>query len=140
MGGRPTDYTPQIAERICIWIAGGMSLRSFCRQDNTPDLSTVTRWIVAHDPFRIQYVQAREAAGYAHADDIADLAEKVIAGDIEPNAARVAMDARKWTAERMAPRAHMPQSLVNHKSPDGSMTPASVSPDLVNALASKLTE
>lgn len=121
--GRPSDYTPELAERICQWLAGGKSLRAFCRQDDAPGLSTVTQWIVSKPEFREQYVQAREAAGYAHADDIADLAQKVIDGQLDPQAARVAMDGKKWSAERMAPKAHMPQSMVNHRSPDGTMTP-----------------
>ena len=121
--GRPTDYTPELAERICEWLDDGKSLRASCRQENTPHVATVTRWIVTHPAFREQYVWAREAAGYAHADEIADLASRVIEGEIEPHAARVAMDGKKWAAERMAPKAHMPQSLINHESPSGSMTP-----------------
>lgn len=122
-GGRPTIYTQELADRICEHIAGGNSLRSFCAQEDAPGISSVTRWIVSKPEFWAQYVQAREAAGYAHADHIADLSQRVESGDIEPQAARVAMDGRKWSAERMAPKTHMPQSLVNHSSPDGSMTP-----------------
>jgi len=121
--GRPTKYNADIAAEICTWLAEGKSLRSYCRQRGKPALSSVCLWIVTHDAFSEQYKRAREAAGYAHADSIAELAELVQAGKIEPNAARVAMDGRKWSAERMAPKTHMPQSLVNHQSPDGSMTP-----------------
>ena len=120
---RPTKYNQELAERICEHIAAGQSLRSFCRQPDAPALSTVTLWIVKNPEFSVQYVQAREAAGFAHADHIADIVDAVERGEIEPNAAKVMMDGRKWTAERMAPKRHMPQSLVNHESPNGSMTP-----------------
>lgn len=123
--GRPTDYSDELAARICEWIAGGKSLRSFTREPDTPDLSTITRWIVRHEQFRTQYVDAREAAGYAHADRIADIVESLLdpEGDLDPQRAKIAIDAEKWTAERMAPRVHMPQSLINHESPQGTMTP-----------------
>lgn len=121
--GRPSDYTPEIADRICQWLAGGQSLRAFCKQDNTPALSTVCLWIVTHDQFSEQYKRAREAAGYAHADEIADIANRVLVGEVDPQAARVAMDGKKWAAERMAPKTHMPQSLINHESPGGTMSP-----------------
>jgi hypothetical protein len=140
--GRPSLYTPELAESICVWISGGKSLHSFCRQPDTPDISTITRWVVKHDEFRAQYVHAREAGGYAHADSIADVVERLDDGELEPNTAKAMMDGLKWTAERMSPRAHMPQSLVNHQSPDGTMTPKPaepISPELVKALAKKLT-
>lgn len=121
--GRPSDYTQELAERICEWLSEGKSLRSFCRQDDTPHVSTVMRWIVTNETFREQYVQAREAAGYAHGDGVIEVVELLRGGDIDPQTAKAMMDGLKWSAERMAPRAHMPQSLINHQSPDGSMTP-----------------
>ncbi len=126
MTGRPTTYTPEIADAICTWLASGQSLRAYCRQDDTPALSTVCLWIVTHDDFSEQYAHAREAAGYAHADEITDIAHRVLDGELDPGAARVAMDGKKWAAERMAPKRHMPQSLVNHESPKGTMTPKSL--------------
>ncbi len=121
--GRPTDYSDEIANAICTWIAEGKSLRSYCKQKKTPALSTVCLWIVTHEEFSEHYRRAREAAGYAHADNIVDIVQQIADQSLEPNAARVMMDGLKWSAERMAPRSHMPQSLVNHQSPDGSMTP-----------------
>jgi len=121
--GRPTDYTPELAERICAWLAGGKSLRAFCRQDDTPAIETVCRWVVRHDEFRQQYTQAREAAGYAHGDGVVEVVELLREGEIDPHTAKAMMDGLKWSAERMAPKAHMPQSLINHESPQGTMTP-----------------
>lgn len=59
-GGRPTDYTPEIAESICSWIAGGKSLRAFCRQDNTPDVATVCRWVSKNPDFADMYEKSKE--------------------------------------------------------------------------------
>lgn len=122
-GGRPTDYNADVATRICSWLAEGKSLRAFCRQDDAPGLSTVTMWIVTHPEFRAQYVRAREAAGYAHADNIVDVAQEVRDGGIDPQAGRVAMDGLKWAAERMAPKTHSPKQEIDHTSSDGSMKP-----------------
>ena len=125
-GGRPTDYNAKVATAICQWLAGGQSLRAYCRQDGTPDLSTITRWIVAHDEFRKQYVQAREAAGYAHADNIIDVAEAVRSGRLDPQAGRAVMDGMKWAAERMAPKTHSPKQEIDHTSSDGTMSPSRI--------------
>lgn len=112
--GRPTDYTQEIAESICSWIAGGKSLRAYCRQDGTPDVTTVCRWIVRHDEFRQQYTQAREAAGYAHGDGVIEVVELLRDGDIDPQTAKAMMDGLKWAAERMAPKAHSPKQQIDH--------------------------
>ena len=113
---RPTDYTPELAEDICKWIAGGKSLRSFCRKPKTPHFSTVCRWIVQNDVFRDQYLRAREAAGFAHADNIVDMVDMIQAKKLEPNAAKVMMDGLKWAAERMAPKHHSPKHNIAHTS------------------------
>lgn len=112
--GRPTDYTQEIVESICSWIAGGKSLRAYCRQDGTPDVTTVCRWIVRHDEFRQQYAWAREAAGYAHGDGIIEIVELLRDGNVEPQTAKVMMDGLKWAAERMAPKAHCTKQQIDH--------------------------
>lgn len=112
--GRPTDYAPELAEEICAWIAGGKSLRAYCRQDGTPDVSTVCRWIVRHNEFREQYVQARESAGYAHGDGVVEVVELLRENIIDPQTAKAMMDGLKWAAERMAPKAHSARQEHDH--------------------------
>lgn len=124
--GRPTDYTPELAEDICEWISGGKSLRAFCRDDSAPHTSTVCRWIVRHPEFREQYVQAREAAGYAHGDGVVEVVELLRDGAIDPQTAKAMMDGLKWAAERMAAKAHNPKQVIDHTSSDRSMSPTRI--------------
>tara|TARA_R110000782_G_scaffold143274_1_gene235991 strand:- start:112 stop:522 length:411 start_codon:yes stop_codon:yes gene_type:complete len=123
-GGRPTDYTEEIAEMVCTWLSGGKSLRAFCRQEDTPDVTTVCRWIVKHDGFRQQYAQAREAAGYAHGDGVIEIVELLRDGGLEPQVAKAMMDGLKWAAERMAPKAHSQRQEVDHTTNGKDMMPA----------------
>jgi len=125
-GGRPTDYNSEIAEAVCSWIAGGKSLRAFCRQEGTPDVTTVCRWIVRHDEFRQQYAQAREAAGYAHGDGVIEVVELLREGGIDAQTAKAMMDGLKWAAERMAPKAHSPRQEVDHTTAGQAMQPARI--------------
>lgn len=120
-GGRPTKYSEEIAEAVCSWIAGGKSLRAFCRQEGAPDVTTVCRWIVRHDEFRQQYAQAREAAGYAHGDGVIEVVEMLREGTLDAQTAKAMMDGLKWAAERMAPKAHSARQEIDHRSGDGSM-------------------
>ena len=123
---RPTDYNDEIAEAVCSWIAGGKSLRAFCRQEGTPDVTTVCRWIVRHDEFRQQYAQAREAAGYAHGDGVIEVVELLSEGGLDAQTAKAMMDGLKWAAERMAPKAHSAKQDINHTSSDGSLGPSRI--------------
>lgn len=112
--GRPTVYTEELAADICAWLAEGKSLRSFVDEnDHSPARSTICLWIVTNERFSDQYRRAREAAGYAHADDIVDIVDEVRSQALEPHAAKVMMDGKKWAAERMAPRAHAPRQQIS---------------------------
>lgn len=121
--GRPSAYSAKVGEAICKRLAVGETLRSICRDDGMPDKATVFRWIVKPGhPFRDQYVEARRAAGYAHADHIVEISERLLNNEIEAGRAKVAIDALKWSAERMSPKAHSPVFQQQHTSPDKSMS------------------
>lgn len=123
---RPTDYTPELAERICQHIAGGESLRSFCRSPGEPHVATVCRWIIKHDEFREQYAHAREAAGYAHGDGVIEVVEAVRNGDVDAQTARAMMDGLKWAAERMAPKSHSSRQEIDHTTKGNAIQPTRI--------------
>lgn len=125
--GRPTVMTIEVVEKICERLASGESLRSICRDNDMPAMSTVMLAVVYdRDGFSEHYMRAREAAGFSHADMVVDLATRATDGEIDPNAARAAMTGMIWAAERMAPKKHSPRQDINHQSDDGSMTPRKI--------------
>ena len=101
--GRPTDYTDQQAIEICEWISGGKSLASYCRETGV-GYTTVMKWLAAKPEFGKNYAHAREAAGDADADLVSDIRDRVLAGTISPEQARVAIDACKWSAGKRQPK------------------------------------
>lgn len=96
--GRPSSFTQEVADTLCERIACGESLKSICREESQPEERTVFRWLRASEDFRQQYARAREEMADADADAVGDIGHRVMAGEIEPQAARVAMDAFKWSA------------------------------------------
>ena len=122
--GRPTSHNAKMVTQICQRLASGESLRSICADETMPAMSTVLLWVVEdRGGFSEHYAQAREAAGYAHADRIIDTVEKTSTGQLDAQTARAMMDGLKWAAERMAPKRHSPRQDIAHTSPDGSMSP-----------------
>lgn len=100
---RPSGYSKQIAEHICEHIAQGRALASWCRE-NSVSYPTVMRWLADDEAFQANYARAREASADADADAMSDLRDRVLSGEIDPQAARVAMDALKWSSGKRNPK------------------------------------
>ena len=71
--GRPTKYTPELAEKICDLIREGLSEREICSQKGMPDASTLGRWKDNNQEFCIQSARAREASAEKFNDELLDL-------------------------------------------------------------------
>ena len=102
--GRPSDYTPEVANDICSLLMNGESLRSICKRPEMPVMSTVTLWLSKHEEFSVQYAHAREIQAEILAEDIIMLSDNVVADGAEVAKARLQVDARKWYASKVAPR------------------------------------
>ena len=125
--GRPTSYSDKLAGSICVRLAGGESLRSICSDDGMPHISTVLLWVVNdREGFSEQYHRAREAAGYSHADEALALRHELREGTLDPQSAKVILDALKWGAERMAPKRHSQRQEIDHTTNGESMQPTRI--------------
>lgn len=121
-GGRPTEYTEAIAEAICDRLANGEGLVSICRDEEMPARSTVHSWLneksdVFKQEFLDKYMRARDDQADYKAEEIEEIADKVIKGEVKPDAARVAIDAKKWTASKLKPRRYgerIEQEITHH--------------------------
>lgn len=104
--GRPSSYTTAIATRICNRIIDGESLRAICEDADMPNKTTVLRWVANEQfaEFRAQYAHARELSSESDADDVAHYAHMAARGEIDPAAARAAMDGLKWSAGKRNPK------------------------------------
>ncbi len=102
--GRPTDYSLEICQKICSRIAQGESVRSVVKDEDMPCLSTVFNWLDKREEFLEQYTRAKQLSAEAHADKINFVADETLAGKYKPDAAKVALDAYKWTASKLQPK------------------------------------
>ena len=131
MAFRPSDFTQVWADVICEKLACGESLRSICRNEEFPDLSTVMRWLSKNPAFQSQYARAREIQAEAHLDELIEIAddgrndymekrnaEGEIIGWRENgewvNRSRLRVDARKWAISKMAPKKYGDKTQVEH--------------------------
>lgn len=104
--GRPTKLTPEVANIICAELSEGKSLRSVVKRDDMPSMVTVFNWLHTNPEFLNQYTRAKLESADAFADDIVDVAQKTLKGTYDPQSARVAVDAFKWTASKLKPKVY----------------------------------
>ena len=98
--GRPSDYTTEIAEKICEEIAEGKHLVMICAEDWSPAERTVYQWLNRRPEFAQMYAHARERQQETFA------AQVILIADTESDTAKARnmMDARKWYASKVAPK------------------------------------
>ena len=113
--GRPSSYTDDLAGAICDRLAQGETLSGICQREDMPSTSMVYRWLSTNPDFRDQYVHAREQQAHAIAEKA--LREAEAAADAQLG--RLAFDARKWFASKVAPRVYGDKITQEHTGPGG---------------------
>jgi len=118
--GRPTIYTPELAEQICGKIAvSNRGLRFICKELGI-STDSVMNWLNKYPEFVVHYARAREMQADFLADEILEIADHsdsdtVIIYDksgkpvpVEDkewtNRSRLRVDTRKWIASKLKPK------------------------------------
>lgn len=125
-GGRPTDYSEYIADKVCDGLSNGKSLVEICRANDMPNCSTIYRWLDKHAEFCKMYTRAREEQAETLADQIIAIADEThndIEIDDNGNArtnheaiqrSKLRVEARKWTAAKLKPRKYGEKQHIEH--------------------------
>ena len=72
------------------------------------------KWFRLYPDFVDNYARAKEDSGDADQDKLDEIAEKVLSGEIEPQAARVAADIIKWSASKKKPKKYGDRIHTEH--------------------------
>ena len=100
--GRPTSYTPELADRICEQLADGLSMRKICEADDMPAKRTIFNWLRTNEEFLHQYERAKEESADSMTDEMLDIADGQEGGEVQRDRLRV--DTRKWVASKLKPK------------------------------------
>lgn len=125
-GGRPSIYTPELADLICMRIATHQeSTHKLCqRYDDMPDTTCIYEWRHKHPGFAHKYAQAKMQQAEIMAEqilDIADYSAQDTITDEDGNErinsefvarSRLRVDTRKWLASKLAPKIYGDRSTV----------------------------
>lgn len=129
--GRPTSYTQELADLICAELAEGKSMRTVCKADDMPSMSTVFKWLRERPEFSQQYTKAKEESADALVEEMLDIADDgtndwMEVHDKDGEAAgykingeavqrsRLRVETRKWIAAKLKPKKYSEKVDVNH--------------------------
>lgn len=101
---RPTIYNEDVADLICDRLAMDESLVSICRDEDMPSTTTVYRWRDNNPTFRANYARARVDQGHTVADQMKDIRDKLLAGEIDAPTATAMANMIKWESGKRAPK------------------------------------
>jgi hypothetical protein len=118
--GRPSGYSPELADVICWQLAMGKTLTSICEAPGMPDESTVRKWALDQEgEFYPHYARARELGYLKMADDILDIVDDgrndwmtIRKGDAEfevvnrevVDRSKLRFEARRWLLSKALPK------------------------------------
>lgn len=102
--GRPSKYTPEIAERIFVEMANGKDMVEICMADDMPDRTTVYRWTLQHPEFAALCARAREALADYEFYRAKKLADDCTEENV--NSARIKLNHLQWRIMKVSPRTY----------------------------------
>jgi len=102
--GRPSKYTPDLAEFICDQMIEGRDLTDICSDGDMPSRVTVYRWRRDYPEFETQYMRAREALADWELNHLKKLAESCTEANV--NSTRVKLNHYQWRLMKIAPRTY----------------------------------
>jgi hypothetical protein len=113
--GRPSDFTQELADLICEEIALGASMRTVCKAEDRPAVSTVFRWIREDETFQKQYARACEERTEAMAEDVLDISDDgrndwmrtrggYVVNRETTERSKLRIETRKWLMAKMKPK------------------------------------
>jgi hypothetical protein len=108
-------YSQEVADAICDLMAEGESLRSICRRNDMPGLSTVMRWADENPVFREQYARAINMRADAKFEELDDVSDDAVASEsaVKVQGLRLKADNIKWQLARMNAKKYGDKADVN---------------------------
>lgn len=102
----------EIVNKVCDLLIEGKSLRKICKDKDMPNIVTIIRWMNAEDDIANTIARAREFQADVLYDDIQVVTDKIESGELDPQAAKVIIWAKQWSASKMKPKKYGDRTKV----------------------------
>jgi len=95
------ELTKELEDHIIEQLENGISLVKICQKEGMPSRSTVLRWQAEDAAFDARCARAREAQGEFAAEKLYEINDKLEAGLIDAQAARIISSNLQWTSSKL---------------------------------------
>ena len=102
--GRKKKYTEEHWNEFLFRISEGAKAKKLSYEPDMPSWRLISNKLNNDPDFRERYSLAMEHRAETYSEQVDDLVQMVINGEICPNAGRVAIDGKKWQAATDAPK------------------------------------
>lgn len=120
------EFTPELEATIIKHIVSGKSLRAIGRMDDMPSRDVIMKWEQENPQFAANVARARDVKHEDDIDRLEEINERVLSGDLKPDAATAVSNNLKWVAARMMPKKYGDKLDLNHGGQSGNQLPPSV--------------
>lgn len=121
--GRPSEFTQELADKICEQLAIGYSMRTVAKDPELPSIETIFKWMRTNEIFLKQYTRAKQEAADAMAEELLDISDDGTNDFMEDDynkgrtpgytvngeniqRSKLRVDTRKWLMAKMKPRTY----------------------------------
>ena len=101
---RRKKYTEEDWNEFLFRISEGAKAKKLSYEPDMPSWRLISNRLNNDPDFRERYSLAMEHRAETYSEQVDDLVQMVISGEICPNAGRVAIDGKKWQAATDAPK------------------------------------
>ena len=131
-GGRPSNYTLELAKRICNVIAtSSKGISKLCKENpDFPSHETIFSWIKDNEEFSDLYARAKRYQITTLIDEIVDIADetsndyslnekgKLVVDHENISRSKLRIDTRKWLASKLLPKLYGDKITVESDNKD----------------------
>lgn len=133
MAARKDCYNrKEVMQTICDLVARKQTLNQITQLKDMPSYETVRQWMLEDKELAGNYARARELRADARADRIDEITALIINGELDPQAAKVVIDAEKWLAGIEKPKVYGNKVFQEHS---GSVNVTTLTDEELIALA-----
>jgi hypothetical protein len=108
--GRPSLYSDELTDVICELMADGKSEKQIGEMEGMPTRQTMRMWRRTYPDFLAKCARAREEQGHLAVDEMVEIEQEVIDGNLPCDVARVVLSSKQWRASKLA-KAHYGDKL-----------------------------
>ena len=115
-GQPPFAWTPELEAEILTRIMGGEVIAEICGPDRDsfiPSETTFYKHLIQSDTFAEDYARAKEVQAHREFDEIRKIADEAMPESVQVD--RLRIDARKWRADKMAPKKYGDKLELDNK-------------------------